>query len=258
MTHSNINKLLAMPKAEDRSQLGAWLNLASPLVAEALAATGFDWLLIDAEHGPNTVDTVLAQLQAIAPYSTVPVVRIPNHDTALIKRYLDIGAHNLLVPMVDTVQQAREIIAATRYPPQGVRGVGAGLGRASRWSNQADYLKNANAGIRLVMQIESKLALQNLESIVALDEVDAVFFGPADIAASMGHLGNPSNTEVKEAVLGAIANMSSRGITSGVFSADQEFLKLCEAAGARLLGVTADVSLLVSGGKSRLSQFREN
>lgn len=172
------NQSLNLPASTEASLIGAWANLASSLVAEAIAAIGFDWLLIDAEHGPNDVPSVLAQLQAVAAYPVVPVVRIPNHDASLIKRYLDIGAHNLLVPMVDSAAQATAIVEASRYPGAGIRGVGAGLARASRWSLQGDYLQTANASVRLIAQIETESGLENLDAIMAVAGVDAVFLDP--------------------------------------------------------------------------------
>ena len=256
MSDALINKSIQPPLAHEASLIGAWINLASPLVAEAVAAIGFDWLLLDAEHGPNDVSTVLPQLQAVGAYPSVAVVRIPNHDAALIKRYLDIGAHNLLVPMVDTAEQATAIVQASRYSTAGMRGVGAGLARASRWSLNSDYLESANASVRVIAQIETERGLQNLEEIMRVDGVDAVFFGPADIAASKGLLGQAGDSTVKQAVLEGIEAARAANMPSGVFSGDQAFLKQCESAGARLLGVTSDVSLLVSNGKRVLSEYR--
>ena len=250
------NQSLNLPASTEASLIGAWANLASPLVAEAIAAIGFDWLLIDAEHGPNDVPSVLAQLQAVAAYPVVPVVRIPNHDASLIKRYLDIGAHNLLVPMVDSAAQATAIVETSRYPGAGIRGVGAGLARASRWSLQGDYLQTANASVRLIAQIETESGLENLDAIMAVAGVDAVFFGPADIAASKDKLGKPSDPTVHEAVLQGISRAAARNMPSGVFSGDEKFVKQCENAGARLLGVTSDVNLLVANGRRVLSQYK--
>ena len=250
------NQSLNLPASTEASLIGAWANLASPLVAEAIAAIGFDWLLIDAEHGPNDVPSVLAQLQAVAAYPVVPVVRIPNHDVSLIKRYLDIGAPNLLVPMVDSAAQATAIIEATCYPGAGIRGVGAGLARASRWSMQEDYLQTANASVRVIVQIETERGLENLDAIMDVAGVDAVFFGPADIAASKGKLGKPSDPAVQEAVLQGIGKAAARNMPAGVFSGDEEFVTQCENAGARLLGVTSDVKLLVANGKRVLSQYK--
>ena len=252
------NKKLEINLGRENSLIGAWTNLNSPVVCEIIGSLDFDWILIDAEHGPNSVPSVLTQLQAIAPYTTVPVVRIPNHDVSLIKRYLDIGATNLLVPFVDSAKQAATIIQATRYPPQGIRGVGAGLARASRWGTNQKYLDEANTQIRLIAQIESQEGLSNLEEIASLKEIDALFFGPADIAASMGKLGKPGDPDVKDAILNGIQRASALGKTTGIFSNDRKFIKDCELSGCRLIGATSDINLLVSGGKSILESYRSS
>ncbi|HLX02054.1 MAG TPA: HpcH/HpaI aldolase/citrate lyase family protein, partial [Trinickia sp.] len=162
--------------------IGLWLGLANPYSAEVVAGAGFDWLLIDGEHAPNTLTTTLAQLQAIAAYPSQPVVRVPCNDTVLIKQALDIGAQTLLVPMVQNAEEARAAVAATRYPPQGVRGVGSALARASRWSRVPEYLQRANGEIAVLVQAETREALANLAEISAVDGVDGVFIGPADLA----------------------------------------------------------------------------
>ncbi len=250
------NKKLELGLLEQNSLIGAWTNLANPLVCEIIGSLGFDWILIDAEHGPNSVPSVLSQLQAIAPYPTVPVVRIPNHDASLIKRYLDIGVTNLLIPFVDSVQHAENIIRATRYPPKGIRGVGAGLARASRWGSNKEYLHEANEQISLIAQIESLEGLHNLEEIASMEEIDALFFGPADIAASMGKLGIPDDPSVKGAILSGIKRASALNKPTGIFSGDRQFITDCELAGCRLIGATSDVNLLVSGGRSLLESYR--
>ena len=250
-----LNKSIAIPSVNQPSLIGAWLNLASPLVAEALAATGYDWLLIDAEHGPNDLASVLGQLQAVAAYPAIPVVRLPNHDSSLIKRYLDIGVSNLLVPMVENAAEAGAIVGSTRYPMSGFRGVGAGLSRASRWNLNDDYLTFANVDVKVIVQIETKTGLSNLPEILSVEGIDAVFFGPADIAASFGSLGKSTDATVQNAVLEGIGQAVGAGMSSGVFSGDKEFLRRCERAGARLLGVTSDAGLLISNGKRVLADF---
>ncbi|HBW85042.1 MAG: 2-dehydro-3-deoxyglucarate aldolase [Gammaproteobacteria bacterium] len=251
-----LNKAIVIPAANQPSLIGAWLNLASPLVTEALAATGYDWLMIDAEHGPNDVTSVLGQLQAVSAYPAIPVVRLPNHDASLIKRYLDIGVANLLIPMVENAAEAEAIIRSTRYPVSGIRGVGAGLARASRWSLNSEYLNSANAEVKAIVQIETVAGLSNLSEILSVKGIDAVFFGPADIAASLDSLGNSTDVAVQDLVLRGIEEAASADMSSGVFSGDQAFLRRCERAGARLLGVTSDVSLLISGGKRVLADFK--
>jgi 4-hydroxy-2-oxoheptanedioate aldolase len=183
-----------------RPQIGLWMGLANSYTSELLAPTGFDWLAIDAEHSPNDPRTVLAQLQAIAPYSVHGVVRTVSDDTALIKQYLDIGAQTLLVPMVETPEQAARIVAATRYPPHGIRGVGSALARASRWSQVDGYLQHCQEQICVLVQVESLKGLSNLAAISAVEGIDGVFFGPADLAASMGMLGRSTEPQVQSAI----------------------------------------------------------
>ena len=251
------NKKLNLNASDHGLMIGAWVDLASPLICEILGSVGFDWVLIDAEHGPNSVPHVLSQLQAIAAYSTIPVVRLPNHDASLIKRYLDIGATNLLVPFVNCAEQATEIVRATRYPPHGIRGAGAGLARVSRWGTNANYLLKANQEITLLLQVETNVALNNVEEIASVEGVDGIFFGPADIAASVGKLGMAHDPVVQQMILDAINRLTALNKPSGVFSTNREFLEACSSAGGRLIGATSDVNLLVSGGKTLLASYKE-
>jgi 4-hydroxy-2-oxoheptanedioate aldolase len=169
--------------AANQPQVGLWLSMADPYMAEVSATAGFDWLLVDGEHAPNDLRSTLAALQAVAPHRAQPVVRAVQGDTALIKQLLDIGAKNLLVPMVDTAGQARALVSATRYPPRGIRGVGSAVGRASQWSARTDYLDAADDEVCLLVQAETVQALDNLASICEVDGVHGVFIGPADLAA---------------------------------------------------------------------------
>jgi 4-hydroxy-2-oxoheptanedioate aldolase len=164
---------------EHQWQVGLFVCMASAYSMEILAGTGFDWLVIDAEHSPNNPATVMAQLQAAAPYPVQLLVRPMNHDPALIKQYLDAGAQTMLVPLVDDAAQAAALVRAVRYPPEGIRGVAASLARASRWNGVKDYVKHANAEVCLVIQIETRQGLENLDAILAVEGVDAVFIGPA-------------------------------------------------------------------------------
>lgn len=173
------------------TQIGLWLGLADAYCAELAANAGFDWLLIDGEHAPNDLRGMLGQLQAVAPYDSQPVIRPVIGDTALIKQVLDIGVQTLLVPMVETADQARQLVRAMRYPPGGVRGVGSALARASRWNRIPGYLEEADAQMCLLVQIENREGLDNLDAIAAVDGVDGVFIGPADLSAAMGHRGIP-------------------------------------------------------------------
>ncbi len=169
--------------ARREAQIGLWLSLADGYVAEMVATTGFDWLLIDAEHAPNDLRSVLAQLQAVAPYPVSPVVRAVQGDRALIKQYLDVGVQSLLVPMVNDAKQAAEVVAATRYAPAGTRGLGGAMSRVTRWSKIDNYVGQAHDEVCVLVQAESREAMANLAAIAAVDGIDGVFFGTADLSA---------------------------------------------------------------------------
>ncbi len=230
--------------AAGKPQIGLWTALADPYVAEVLACAGFDWLLIDNEHAPNDVRTTLAQLQALAAYPTQPVVRPVTADTALIKQYLDIGAQTLLLPMIDTAEQAAGVVAATRYPPRGVRGVGSSLARASRWNAMPDYLHRAADEICVLVQAESVTAIENLAAIAKVDGVDGVFFGPSDLSASMGMIGQAGTPEVRDAVRAGIDTVRAAGKAAGVLTGDPELARDYLAAGATFVAVGTDIGLL--------------
>lgn len=227
-------------------QYGLWLGLADPYSAEVASSAGFDWLLIDGEHAPNDIRSISAQLAVIDGQGPCPVVRLPDDDPARIKQALDIGAQSLLIPMIDSADQAARTLRACRYPPEGFRGVGASLARASRFSAIPDYLTSANAQICLILQVESVKGLAALDAILALDGVDGVFIGPADLAADMGHLGNLAHPEVKAAVLTALRKIAESGRVAGVLATDPAFAADCREAGATFLGVGVDVVILAS------------
>jgi 4-hydroxy-2-oxoheptanedioate aldolase len=237
-------------------QIGLWVGLASPYVAELLATTGFDWLLLDGEHAPNDPRSVLPQLQAIAPYPCHPVVRPVQADTALIKQYLDIGAQSLLLPMIDTAEQASAAVAATRYPPRGIRGVGSALARASRWNAVPEYLQRASDTQCVLVQAESPAALRNLESIAAVDGVDGVFFGPADLSASMGHLGNPSAPAVQRALAQGIATVVRSGKAAGILTSDIQLAQQYLEIGATFVAVGVDTTLLAASARRLAQAFK--
>lgn len=241
---------------EGRAQIGLWLGLADPYVAELLASTGFDWLLVDAEHGPNDVRQVLSQLQAVAPYPVQPVVRPVQGDVALIKQYLDIGAQTLLVPMVETAEQAARVVAATRYPPRGIRGVGSALARASRWNQVEGYLHRADEELCVLVQVESAAALQHLDAIAAVEGVDGVFFGPSDLSASMGYIGKPSEPVVQQAIADGIAAVRRAGKAAGILSADPQMARQYLDMGALFVAVGVDTTLLVRAARELARSFK--
>ncbi|WP_295542687.1 4-hydroxy-2-oxoheptanedioate aldolase [uncultured Pseudacidovorax sp.] len=241
--------------AARQAQVGLWLSMADAYSAEACATAGFDWLLIDGEHAPNNVLSILPQLQSVAAYRSHPVVRAVNGDTALIKQLLDIGAQTLLVPMVDTAEQAAALVSATRYPPEGIRGVGAAVARASRWGARRDYLDEANDEVCLLVQAETRTALQNLEAICAVDGVDGVFIGPADLAASMGHRGKAGHPEVLAAIDDAIRTIVASGKAAGTLTSDATLARRYLDLGATFVAVGLDITLLVQATRRLAADF---
>ncbi|MRX42287.1 HpcH/HpaI aldolase family protein [Agromyces kandeliae] len=239
----------------DRPQVGMWVCSGSPLVAEIAAGSGLDWVLIDGEHSPNGLESILAQLQAVAAYPVAPVVRVPYGDTVVIKQFLDLGVQNLLVPMVDSAAQAAEIVRAVRYPTGGVRGVGSSLARASRWNRVDDYLQAASSTISLLVQIESAAAVAAVDEIAATPGVDGLFVGPADLAASMGHLGQQSHPEVVEAVLASIRAGIAAGVPVGVNAFVPADAERYLEAGASFVAVGADVALLARASEALADRF---
>lgn len=240
------------------AQIGLWLGLASPYCAELAANAGFDWLLIDGEHAPNDLRSLLGQMQAIAPYASQPVIRPVSGDTALIKQILDIGTQTLLVPMVESAEQARELVRAMHYPPSGMRGVGSALARASRWNTVPDYLDKADEQMCLLVQIESLDGLANLDAIVNVEGVDGVFIGPADLSASMGHRGKPGHPEVQAVIEDAIIRIRNAGKAPGILSADEKLAGRYIELGAAFVAVGVDTTVLMRGLQSLASKFKNN
>lgn len=238
-----------------KPQIGLWLGLVDGCSAEMAATAGFDWLLIDGEHAPNDLRTILAQLQAIAPYRSHPVVRPPIGDTALIKQLLDIGAQTLLVPMVESAEQAKQLVRATRYPPEGVRGVGAALARASRWNSVPDYLNRANDQTCLLVQVETPTAMAAIDEIAAVDGVDGVFIGPADLSASMGHRGNPGHPDVQTAIETGIARIRAANKAVGILSTDESLARRYLDLGCSFVAVGIDTVLLNNALRQLASRF---
>ena len=235
--------------------LGLWNSLCSPIAAEALAQTGFDWLLFDSEHSPVEISGLVSILQAAAAGASHSVVRVAWNDTVLIKRALDIGADTLLIPFVQNPEEAKAAVAATRYPPEGVRGV-AGRTRASGYGLRKDYLKSANNNICVLVQIETEEALKNLAKIAQTSGVDGVFIGPADLSASMGHLGNPEHPDVQLALKGAAVELGALGVPAGILAFDTDQAQRYLDWGYQFVAVGADLGLLVGGAKNLLSGFK--
>lgn len=225
-------------------QIGIWLNTGSPVIAEIAGQAGFDWCLIDGEHGPNTVSEWLPQLQALTAAGTPAVIRIPNTDVWMVKQALDLGCQTIMVPMVDTPEDAREMAAAMRYPPLGKRGIGAAIARASQYGVRTDYLKNANDEVCLIVQAETQLALNNIEAIAAVDGIDCIFIGPADLAADMGYTGNPRHPDVVAAIEDAFARITAAGKCAGFLIYDAGLIEHYTALGVTFLGIGSDVAVM--------------
>ena len=239
----------------DRPLVGGWVCTGSPLVAEILAGSGLDWLLIDMEHAPNGLESVLAQLQAVAAYPVTPVVRVPSGDPVIIKQVLDLGAQTILVPMVSSAAQAVELVRAVRYPPRGIRGVGSALARSARWNRVDDYLADADAHVSLVVQIETVAAVEHAAAIAAVDGVDGVFVGPSDLAASMGLLGRQGHPDVADAVLRVFDAVRATGTPVGANAFDPALARRYLDRGAAFVAVGADVTLLARGSESLAAAF---
>lgn len=235
---------------------GLWLALADPYSASVCAGAGFDWLMIDGEHAPNDLRSTLEHLQVLAAFAVTPWVRPPVGDPVRIKQLLDIGARNLLIPMVETAAQARELVAATRYPPRGVRGVGAALARASGFGRDTAYLQHADDGVCLMLQIESVAGLAALDEIAAVDGVDGLFIGPADLAASFGQLGNPGHPDVQRAIRDAGARIRASGKAAGILSTDPAQARTYLDWGYTFVAVGTDVTLLARATTALADHFR--
>ena len=252
MPHNSFKRALR----EGKPQIGLWVGMVNPSVAELLAGVGFDWLCLDAEHSPNDVRTVLAQLQAIAPYPVQAVVRPVHGASEILKQYLDIGVQTILVPMIETPEQAARVVAATRYPTRGHRGVASATTRASRWGRIERYFQRADEEVCVVVQVESVKGLTNLAEIAAVEGVDGVFFGPADLAASMGYLGNPMEPQVQRSILEGIATVRQAGKAAGSLTADRKLARQYLSLGASFVAVGIDMMVLSQAAAELAAEFK--
>jgi 4-hydroxy-2-oxoheptanedioate aldolase len=237
---------LKLALREGKPQIGLWVGMADASVADLLAGVGFDWLLLDAEHSPNDLRSILAQLQAIAAHPVHAVVRPVHGAQELIKQYLDIGVQTILAPMIETPEQAAYVVAATRYPTRGTRGVASATTRASRWGRIDGYFEESDAQMCVLVQVESVKGLGNLAAIAAVEGVDGVFFGPADLAASMGYLGKPTEPLVQKAMTDGIGTIRAAGKAAGTLTSDRRLAREYLALGASFVAVGIDMSLLAA------------
>lgn len=239
----------------DQPLIGAWICSGSEAAAEIIASAGFGWTLIDGEHAPYGLETILSLLRATDAYGLTRVVRVPVNNTALIKQYLDLGAQNLMVPMIDTAEEAEAAVAAMHYPPRGVRGVGSALARSSRWNGVQNYLAKASDTVSLTVQIESATAVENVEEIVSVEGVDNIFVGPSDLAASMGLLGQQTHPDVLEAVNHTFEVVRASGKKVGVNAFNLEQAQKYIDSGASFALVGADVQLLSGAARQLADKF---
>lgn len=248
------NRFKAALKAGQR-QIGIWCSIPDPNSIELLANCGYDWLLIDTEHTPIESTEAVALLRAAEPYATTAIVRPGWNDMVDIKRLLDGGAQSLLIPYVQSADEARAAVAAVRYPPHGMRGV-SGLSRASRFGAIKDYITRAHEEICLLVQLETVEAIAHLDEICTIEGIDGVFVGPADLAASMGHLGDASHPEVKAKIVETIQRLTAAGMPAGFLSADQEMARAAADAGALFVAVDLDTALMRRGAVARREEWR--
>ncbi|MGA9062561.1 MAG: HpcH/HpaI aldolase/citrate lyase family protein [Terracidiphilus sp.] len=235
-------------------QVGLWCSLASPIAAEILAGAGFDWILIDGEHAPNDISTLLPQLQAMRGGTAEPVFRVPWNEPVIIKRALDVGARSLLIPFVQNVEEARKAVAATRYPPLGIRGVAVTL-RATDYGRIQGYHRNAHLDTCVLVQLETKAALKEIEAVAAVEGVDGIFIGPSDLAAAFGHLGNPKHPDVQAAIKDAGARIRAAGKSAGIPAANADDAEALFDLGFNFTAVGSDVGILARGAENLAAHF---
>lgn len=241
---------------DGRRQIGLWVSMADPYTAEICAGAGFDWLLFDGEHAPNDVPSMLAQLQAVESYPTHAIARPPIGELTIVKQYLDLGFQTLLIPLIDTAEQAQHMVRAMRYPPDGLRGVGAGSARAARWNRVENYFKDADGQMCLLVQAETRRAIENLDAIAAVDGVDGIFIGPADLSASMGHRGNAAHPDVQAVIEDAIGRIVKSGKAAGILTSNNDWAQRYLGLGATFVAVGTDVGVLAKQTSALVRRFK--
>lgn len=247
-----------------QTQIGLWLSSGHAGLAEMLAGTGYDWLLIDGEHGPNDLLGVLAQLQGVSSACASlpvqasrphPVVRLPSADPVRVKQVMELGAQTLLIPMVDTPEQALAMAKAMRYPPEGSRGMGSSAARSSQWSRFQNYVNEANAQACLLVQVETVEALANIDAIALTPGVDGLFIGPADLSASMGYRGQANHPQVQAAITQAVERIHRAGKAAGILAMDEVQAKQWLAYGVEFVAVGIDLLLLSKAARQLRARF---
>ena len=248
------NKFKAALAAKE-IQIGCWSALASPISTEVLGLAGFDWLVLDGEHAPNDISTFIPQLMALKGSSSAPVVRVPTNEPVIIKRMLDIGFYNFLIPFVETAEEAARAVSSTRYPPEGIRGVSVSH-RGNMFGTVADYFALSNKNISVLVQIESQTGVDNVDAIAATDGVDGLFVGPSDLAAALGHLGNASHPEVQQAIQHIFASAKAHGKPSGILAPVEADARRYLEWGATLVAVGSDLGVFRSATQKLADSFK--
>jgi 4-hydroxy-2-oxoheptanedioate aldolase len=243
--------------ANGQRQVGLWSGLASPIAADIIAGAGFDWIVIDGEHGPNDISTLLTQLQAMRGGTAEPVFRVPWNDMVIIKRAMDVGARTLLIPFVQNVEEALRAVAATRYPPLGIRGVSVAP-RANDYGRIQNYHRNAHLDTCVLVQIETRVALREIESIAKVEGIDGIFIGPSDLAADFGHLGNPKQPDVQTALKDAAARIRATGKAAGILTGTLDDVEPLFAMGYNFVAVGSDVGLLARTAEQVAARFKKS
>ncbi|MGP8246591.1 MAG: aldolase/citrate lyase family protein [Bryobacteraceae bacterium] len=241
---------------DGQSQIGLWSALRSNIASEIIAGAGFDWIVIDTEHAPNEVPDLLSQLQAMSMGTAEPVVRCAWNDAVLIKRILDVGARSLLVPFVQNAEEARRAVAATRYPPRGIRGVSVAP-RANHYGRVADYHRTAHESTCVLVQVETRVALGEIESIASVEGVDGIFIGPSDLAADFGFLANPRHPEVQAAIADGCARIRAAGRAAGILTGDPDEAARYLEAGFTFVAVGSDVGILARGAEKLAERCKQ-
>jgi 4-hydroxy-2-oxoheptanedioate aldolase len=241
---------------DGQRQIGCWCSFGEAVTTEVMGTVGFDWLVVDGEHAPNDIRSIRDQLVALATSPAEPVVRVPIGEAWIIKQVLDAGAQTVLVPMVETAEQAAELVRACHYPPHGTRGVGAAGARATRFGTTPDYIATADAQICVLLQVENRKGIENLDDILAVEGIDGIFIGPADLSTDMGHQGNSAHPEVRAVIADAISRIKAAGKAPGILGVTDEATQAYSDMGAQFLAVGLDVLVLAQGARTLAAKWR--
>ncbi|UWQ62302.1 HpcH/HpaI aldolase/citrate lyase family protein [Leisingera caerulea] len=242
--------------SQGKRQIGCWMSFADGQLAEIMGTCGFDWLVIDGEHAPNDIRSIRDQLMALAASPSHPVVRVPVGETWMIKQVLDAGAQTVLVPIVESADQARELVRACHYPPKGVRGVGATAARATMFGSVSEYIQTADQEVCLLVQVENRAGMAALDEILQVEGIDGVFIGPADLSTDMGHQGNSAHPEVREVIADAITRIKAAGIAPGILGTTDEATQAYADMGAQFLAVGIDVMVLARNARDLAAKWK--